>query len=247
MDQFDVFCNDDVHLTSRCQLNHDPDNDPDYEFTKRNITTLRINKQLFSSEIERLKFPKSLRMLDFGKYDGPINNIKFSCNLHTIKLSDNYDHFIGNDVRFPDNLYVIEFGKRYNSSVDYITFPDGLHTIKFGDDFNIEIDNVTFPDELHTIKFGHNYNRCLDNVKFPESLRKIVFGAKYSKCIDNVSFPTHIHTFDLINANDDFISKIYIQQQLKTVIINKYCEAMPKLPYGCVCRRYDVDNLSFVE
>ena len=114
----------------------------------------------------------------------------FADHLTHLKLHDTFNLPIYN-VKFPQSLIHLEFGKAFNHSLTDLRFalPVGLETLIFGDRFNQSIDGFQWPRALKTLRFGDNFNQPIDNVEWP-ALVRLTFGKSFDQDLENVEFPS---------------------------------------------------------
>ena len=67
------------------------------------------------------------------------------------------------------------FSTRFNHNVDNVKFPDLLESITFGRYFSENINNAKFPPSLKIIKFNTHYNNQMNCELELDGIKKILF------------------------------------------------------------------------
>lgn len=193
-----------------------------------------VNKISFAFDFnEKLKqnFYKKLEYIQFGIFfDQPIDDVNIIENIKTIVLGNNFN----NSITYPSTLITIEYGDRFNKSID--TLPDSVENIKLGLGFTQEIkkipknlrffilnnnydkkisEDIVFSNLVH-LKLGDRYNFPLDVQNFP-ALESVIFGHDYDN--DMMQVPLNIK---YIKFADHYIGSIdwnNIPNSLETIYV----------------------------
>jgi hypothetical protein len=195
----------------------------------------------YNQPLDNVKFPQSLYNIAFDyEYNQSMRDIiwpkslhKMTVNSKDIRLSDFHirlpeslgifilgkynNRNICDDLIWPNNLYKLHFGCKYNHSIDHVKFPSSLTELNLNTSFNHNIDNVDFPASLEIIIFGQLFSHSIINVKFINIY--IVHDYSNKITISSCNFPNGLHEiWHYVNNNPVIIYKKYVGQHTKSAI-----------------------------
>lgn len=125
----------------------------------------------------------------------------------------------------PNFIKKITFGKKFNSSVDFL--PESIEEIEFGIRFNQPIDNL--PKSLLVLRLGPDFDQSVDNL--PENLEKLYFShsclAKFNRPMDNL--PKNLKVLRTAFLFDNRIEKL--PDSIEDMRLNyKFAQKIHKFP-----------------
>jgi hypothetical protein len=129
----------------------------------------------FNHNIDKIKWPKSLRTLNFSEYfNQPMLHVDFS-SIEKIAFGYAFNQSL-DDVCWPEILYLLSIGAKFRQDISHVKFKQ-IYEIK---DYScsITINSCPFPKSLHLI--SHYFNLS----KHPDTIFEI---ATY---VDNYQFVT---------------------------------------------------------
>jgi hypothetical protein len=123
------------------------------------------------------------------------------------------------EFKFPDSIFYIDFGKKFNKSLSNIKLPRYLKKIKFGDNFVQSLDYVRLPQTLEIIELGKEYINSLFCVKLPICLKELVLNDVFNSGIPCV-LPENLEKLVLGKNFDYSVNNFIVPQNLKILRIS---------------------------
>lgn len=127
--------------------------------------------------------------------------------LETLEFGGKFDDTLDR-VEWPVGLRKLVLGGYFNRGLQGTRFPPRLEEIVFGDEFNCSVSDVAWPRGLRRLQFGSRFNRPVQDVAWPASLRELRFGAYFNKPLGGIQRASSLSRLTLGWAFDQGIDTV---------------------------------------
>ncbi|CAM9470004.1 unnamed protein product, partial [Ectocarpus sp. 12 AP-2014] len=90
----------------------------------------------------------------------------------------------------------LEFGHRFNGSLDVVAWPCRLETVEFcrRSTFDQPVEQVAWPVSMQKLTFGALFDQPIEAASFPASLKQLAFGANslFNQPVGRMEWPTSL-------------------------------------------------------
>ncbi|CAM9417233.1 unnamed protein product, partial [Hapterophycus canaliculatus] len=86
----------------------------------------------------------------------------------------------------------LEFGYRFNDSVQAVAWPRRLKRLTFGWSFNRPIEGIAWPTSLKELKLGEAFNQKIEGIQWPAAQHDIWFGTHFNQEVERFAWPSSL-------------------------------------------------------
>ena len=159
-------------------------------FTWPSLHTLVLESDV---SIAGIAWPPRLRRLYLSEFNQPIAEVKWPDTLKHIRFGRLFNQpLIG--VKWPVMLSSIYFRSDFNQPLVGVDWPNTLEDMSMCGCFNQPISSVKWPEGLKYVAFLRGFDQPLSAVEWPMKLEKIILGGKFNQPIDGVKWPSSLLT-----------------------------------------------------